>query len=35
MCLINGDYSLEDIISKLKNAKVKKLFYCTKCGDQK
>ena len=35
MCLINGDYSLMDIISKLKNSKVKKLFYCTKCGDQK
>ena len=35
MCLINGDYLLMDIISKLKNSKVKKLFYCTKCGDQK
>ena len=35
MCLVNGDYSLNDIICKLKNLKVKKMFYCTKCGDQK
>ena len=35
MCLVNGDYSLIDIISKLKNSKVKKLFYCVKCGSQK
>ena len=35
MCLVNGDYCLKDIISKLKKCKVNKLFYCTKCGDDK
>ena len=35
MCLINGDYLLKDIITNLKKSKVKKLFYCTKCGDKK
>ena len=35
MCLVNGDYSLKDITSKLIKSKVKKLFYCTKCGKDK
>ena len=35
MCLVNGDYSLNDIISQLKKSKVKRLFYCTKCGNDK
>ena len=36
MCLVDGCYSLNDIIYKIKNnSKVKKLFYCTRCGDQK
>ena len=35
MCLVNGDYSLMDIIAKLTKSKVKKMFYCTRCGDQK
>ena len=34
-CLVNGDYSLKDIINKLKKSSVKKLFYCTKCGENK
>ena len=35
MCLVNGDYSLKDICSKVKKSKVNRLFFCTKCGDQK
>ena len=35
MCLVNGDYSLKDIISKLKKCPVNRVFYCVKCGDDK
>ena len=35
MCLVNRDYSLNDIINRLKKSKVNKLFYCVKCGDAK
>ena len=35
MCLVNGNYSLNDIITELKKSKAKKLFYCTRCGDDK
>ena len=35
MCLVNGDYCLKDICSKIKKSKVNRLFFCTKCGDQK
>ena len=35
MCLVNGNYSLKDIICELKKSKVKKLFYCTRCGQDK
>ena len=35
MCFVNGDYSLKDIIGKLKKSKAKKMFFCTKCGDDK
>ena len=35
MCLVNGDYSLNDIINRLLKSKANKLFYCTKCGDNK
>ena len=35
MCLVDGDYCLKDICSKIKkSSKVKRLFFCTKCGDQ-
>ena len=35
LCLVNGDYSLKDIITKLRKSKVNRLFYCCKCGDGK
>ena len=35
ICLVNGDYSLKDIISKLKKSKVNRIFYCVKCGNDK
>ena len=35
LCLVNGDYSLKDIITKLRQSKVNRLFYCCKCGDDK
>ena len=35
LCLVNGDYSLKDIITKLRESKVNRLFYCCKCGDEK
>ena len=35
LCLVNGDYSLKDICTKLKQSKVNRLFYCCKCGDGK
>ena len=33
MCLVNGDYSLKDITSKIKKCSVNRLFYCCKCGN--
>ena len=35
LCLVNGDYSLKDIIKKLRKCTVNRLFYCCKCGDDK
>lgn len=35
MCLVNGDYSLKDIIKKLRKCKVNKVFFCVKCGEDK
>ena len=35
LCLVNGDYSLQDIISKLKKCSVNRVFYCCKCGNDK
>ena len=35
LCLVNGDYSLKDICTKLRQSKVNRLFYCCKCGDSK
>ena len=36
MCLVDGCYSLNDIIHKIKNhSKINRLFYCTRCGDHK
>ena len=35
LCLVKGDYSLKDIIRKLRQSKVNRLFYCCKCGDGK
>ena len=35
MCLVNGDYSLKDITTRLLQSKAKKLFYCTRCGDDR
>ena len=35
MCLVNGDYSLKDITTRLLKSKAKKLFYCTRCGDDR
>ena len=35
LCLVNGDYSLKNICTKLRQSKVNRLFYCCKCGDVK
>ena len=35
MCLVNGDYCLKDIIRKLKKCQAKRVFFCTKCGNDK
>ena len=35
LCLVNGDYSLKDICTKLRQSKVNRLFYCCKVGDGK
>ena len=36
MCLVDGCYSLNDIINKIKNhSKINRLFYCARCGDDK
>ena len=33
LCLVNGDYSLNDITNKIKKCSVNRLFYCCKCGN--
>ena len=33
LCLVNGDYSLNDISNKITKSSVNRLFYCCKCGN--
>ena len=33
LCLVNGDYSLNDITNKITKSSVNRLFYCCKCGN--